>query len=598
MVKLSNDPTYMSLLLPSRSWKVSTVDPADRWKLKTKVGGREGVTSAPTTFKCPMTGMTAVLPAFSNHGASSADRPVGGIPKEIGAAPSSQGGGCPYDHMTGLKKKTGCPVTAAAATSSVVTPATHEDDWSDSMTESAEPLVTLLRPEVGLSATTTKMLFPFHVILGRDFTVKQVGKDIPRVLQLSEDDLVGKHIGDSLKVTLPMGASWSWDWLRKLEDQSFTVKPVRDTEEDEDDEDAVKLIFKASAVLISDHPIEAMLIMTPDANNLSELRHMKLTLSDLPVHGAHRDAVFLREHLSTQMNNALKMEKLSRSLKKEKELLESLLPEHAAEGLRNGLGVEPMMHQNTTLFFSDIVGFTNICKQIYPWEVIEILNKLYCIMDHLALKFKLFKIETIGDAYVCCSGLPAEDPNHASNVAMFAIAVTHCCKHVRSPIDGASIELRIGLNSGACASGVVGVTNPRYCVFGDTVNMAARHESSGEAGKVHCSATTRAELKKKASDKFVVLENALVHMKGKGLQQTYWLYPSENNEILNAEGLVQLDKEVRTLLAKTDFTCLETKKRNMDLLNRSFNTLDPVESEDLRAKATLYEETSNCMYFT
>jgi class 3 adenylate cyclase len=161
------------------------------------------------------------------------------------------------------------------------------------------------------------------------------------------------------------------------------------------------------------------------------------------------------------------MEKLSRTLQTEKDLLESLIPQHAAEGLRKGKTVEPMQHSRVTMFFSDVVGFTNICEHLAPTEIIDMLNKLYGIMDFLAKKFALFKIETIGDAYVCCSGLPDSDDDHAINVANFAIAVQHCCQRVRSPLDGSPIQLRVGINSGSCASGIVGVTNPRYCVFGD-----------------------------------------------------------------------------------------------------------------------------------
>lgn len=89
-----------------------------------------------------------------------------------------------------------------------------------------------------------------------------------------------------------------------------------------------------------------------------------------------------------------------------------------------------MMHNSMTMFFSDIVDFTGICKEISPWQVIDMLNDLYGIMDFLAGKFRLFKIETIGDAYVCASGLPTSDPVHAINVADFAVAVHHCCRKV------------------------------------------------------------------------------------------------------------------------------------------------------------------------
>jgi class 3 adenylate cyclase len=400
-------------------------------------------------------------------------------------------------------------------------------------------------PNGGLSARVTKKLFPYHITLGPDLCILQVGKALPKFLNLYESDLLGMPAAQVFDIQKPAAAVWSASWLRKLEDQAMTVTPTMPS--------AQKLVFKGSAVRLNDRKTaDWIVILCPDANNLDELRDMGLTLSDLPVHGSHRDAVFLREHLSSQMNDALKMEKLSKSLQKEKKLLESLLPEHAAEGLRMGRSVEPRLHNNVTVFFSDIVGFTSICDQIFPWEVINMLNQLYCIMDCLAMKFNLFKVETIGDAYVCCSGLPDSDENHARNVANFALAVNHCCGLVKSPVDGKRIQLRIGIHSGACASGVVGVTNPRYCVFGDTINTTARHESTGKAGMVHCSDATRKELEMSAPELFVLKDRGLIEMKGKGQQNTHWLYASEMNEFANQTGLKALEELVKKDLAKME----------------------------------------------
>jgi len=223
------------------------------------------------------------------------------------------------------------------------------------------------------------------------------------------------------------------------------------------------------------------------------------------------------------------------------------------------------------MFFSDIVGFTTICKQIYPWDVIAMLNRLYCVMDFLALRFKLYKVETIGDAYVCCSGLPESDDRHAENVANFAVAVLRCCKQVLSPVDDTPISLRIGIHTGPCASGVVGMTNPRYCVFGDTVNTTSRHESTGLPGRIHCSQTTRAELKQSAEGNFLFEKRGLVEMKGKGEVLTYWLEGSKNNELVNEAALQKLEIEVKDLLEKTDFNNTmdkESAKRSFDLESR------------------------------
>lgn len=120
-------------------------------------------------------------------------------------------------------------------------------------------------------------------------------------------------------------------------------------------------------------------------------------------------------------------------------------------------------------------------------------------------------------------------------------------------MDGAPIELRIGVNSGPAVSGVVGTLNPRFCVFGDTVNTTARHESSGLPGHIHCSATTRTELKLQHAGLFEVAERGKVEMKGKGELTTYWLEAHDNNSIVNKAALQELDVEVMDLLSRTNF---------------------------------------------
>ena len=328
------------------------------YKLTYKKGCKKEAGNATTAIKCPITGMTTELP--SRLSSSSLDSMDDDSDDYTNPAEETMGG-CSYH---------------------------RKNSFTTDSTQSSTFMGETASEPGGLSSLATKKLFPYHVLVNDKFDVLQVGRDLPRVLHVKELDLVGQKIDELLEFVKPLDAEWSWGWLRKLEGQSFTLEPLLEEASDYD------LRFKASLAVVSDNPTEAMIILCPDANNLDELQEMHLTLSDLPVHGSHRDAVFLREHLSTQMNNALKMEKLSKSLEREKALLEQLLPQHAAEGLRMGKTVEPRLHNNVTMFFCDVVGFTKTCKEIYPWEVIEMLNRLYCVMDHLALQFKVFKIET------------------------------------------------------------------------------------------------------------------------------------------------------------------------------------------------------------
>ena len=121
-----------------------------------------------------------------------------------------------------------------------------------------------------------------------------------------------------------------------------------------------------------------------------------------------------------------------------------MLPKQVADDLRSGKTIEPKYHENVTLFFSDVEGFTSICNQVDPWEVVDMLNQLYSVMDHLAEHFNLYKVETIGDAYMCCSGLPEPDEFHAENIANFALAIVHCVKQIKSPVDGSPINANFG----------------------------------------------------------------------------------------------------------------------------------------------------------
>lgn len=210
-----------------------------------------------------------------------------------------------------------------------------------------------------------------------------------------------------------------------------------------------------------------------------------------------------------------------------------------------------------TLFFSDIIRFTRICEQIHPWDCVKLLNRLYCGVDYLADHFKLYKIETIGDSYLCASGLPYDDPDHARKVANFAIAVLHCCRLVENPTNREPIQMRIGIHSGPCMTGVVGMKTPHYCVFGDTVNTASRHESTGVPGKTQCfSVTYTTKLAHMSEQKyFDFMSRGLVDMKGKGTMATLLLDGATlENKDVNEGALDRLYEEVELVLSKTKFS--------------------------------------------
>ncbi|KAG1683364.1 Atrial natriuretic peptide receptor 1 [Nymphon striatum] len=218
--------------------------------------------------------------------------------------------------------------------------------------------------------------------------------------------------------------------------------------------------------------------------------------------------------------------------KKSEELLYCVLPKSVAEQLKTGMSVVPETFDSVTIFFSDIVGFTSMCTQSTPRQVVDFLNDLYTCFDHIINDFNVYKVETIGDAYMVVSGLPERNGNiHAKEIARMALSLlksvqNFCIRHQQN----SKLNLRIGIHTGSCCAGVVGKTMPRYCLFGDTVNTASRMEATGLPHHIHVSSDTKTVLDSFGT--FIINPRGEIEVKGKGKMFTYWLV-DEHKEMDN-----------------------------------------------------------------
>ncbi|XP_006866098.1 PREDICTED: heat-stable enterotoxin receptor [Chrysochloris asiatica] len=208
-----------------------------------------------------------------------------------------------------------------------------------------------------------------------------------------------------------------------------------------------------------------------------------------------------------------------------------LLPRLVVKSLKEKGIVEPELYEEVTIYFSDIVGFTTICKYSTPMEVVDMLNDIYMSFDHILDHHDVYKVETIGDAYMVASGLPKRNGNrHAIDIAKMALDIlsfmgTFQLEH----LPGLPIWIRIGVHSGPCAAGVVGIKMPRYCLFGDTVNTASRMESTGLPLRIHVSGSTIAILKR-TECQFLYEVRGETYLKGRGTETTYWLTGVKDQE--------------------------------------------------------------------
>ncbi|XP_041356549.1 atrial natriuretic peptide receptor 1-like [Gigantopelta aegis] len=209
--------------------------------------------------------------------------------------------------------------------------------------------------------------------------------------------------------------------------------------------------------------------------------------------------------------------------RKAEDLLYSMLPKSVAGQLIRGETVKAETFDHVTIYFSDICGFTAMSAESTPMQIVDFLNDLYTTFDSTIENYDVYKVETIGDAYMVVSGMPVKNGNlHAREIARMSLALLEKVMKFRiRHRPQQQLKLRIGLHTGSVCAGVVGLKMPRYCLFGDTVNTASRMESNGLPLKIHMSPQTKDAISEFRT--FLVELRGTVEMKGKGAVTTYWL---------------------------------------------------------------------------
>jgi adenylate cyclase len=174
-------------------------------------------------------------------------------------------------------------------------------------------------------------------------------------------------------------------------------------------------------------------------------------------------------------------------------LLLNILPKEIAEELKANGKAEAKHFDEVTVMFTDFKNFTQISEKLSPTELVAEIDTIFAAFDNIVSKHNIEKIKTIGDSYMCAGGIPVPNKTHAVDVVNAGIEIQQFIKqHIeKRVVEGKDpFEIRIGIHSGAVVAGIVGKIKFAYDIWGDTVNLASRMESSGEPGKVNISGST------------------------------------------------------------------------------------------------------------
>jgi len=229
--------------------------------------------------------------------------------------------------------------------------------------------------------------------------------------------------------------------------------------------------------------------------------------------------LYTRLRFTRKSKNIIENEK-----KRSDDLLLNILPAQVAEELKQKGESEARQYNDVSVLFTDFVKFTQFTQKLTAKELVEEIGYCFKSFDEICTSFGIEKIKTIGDAYMAAAGVPSSDAKAAENsiravLEMQEFMIKRFAEKTESGQPG--LQMRSGIHSGPVVAGIVGVKKFQYDIWGDTVNTAARMESSGVAEKVNISVVTYNYVKNIPDFKFE--SRGKIEVKGKGLIEMYYV---------------------------------------------------------------------------
>ncbi|CAN8032231.1 unnamed protein product, partial [Ixodes persulcatus] len=305
--------------------------------------------------------------------------------------------------------------------------------------------------------------FPFHVVFDRDFVITQAGKVMTGLLRLTKSMWQkGKPVRftDMFSISRPV-IECTFESILGFLNQVYVVT-ARDGVLERDRKSptgprvpSVDGVLRLKGQMMSLPESDSLLFLcSPRVKSLEDMKRVGLFFSDLALHDPVRDLILVSHQRRRERELVEKLDEASNHLKildsklredkrRTEDLLCSIFPAGVARSLCQNLPVEAEKFELVSCLFSDIVGFTALCgsENVQPMDIVRLLNRLYVQFDSLTGVHGVYKVETIGDAYVVVSGVPEFLEDHADRLVAMGLAMQAVTRTVRSPVEGHSIEV-------------------------------------------------------------------------------------------------------------------------------------------------------------
>merc|ERR1719225_2302619 len=419
-----------------------------------------------------------------------------------------------------------------------------------------------------IRAATIFEMFPFCVLFNPEMNVTMLGVALRMIIP----KIIGEGLSSWFELVKPL-VEFKWDVINSRINSMFELATQEEVDKLGKSEGSSSREFSSELMLLDEdvdktlHIKGQMVFMKewdcmlflacPMLPKLENLIWTGLFVNDLSMHDYSRDIMLATTQEQIQMKMLLdaaekkaaqlesQQKKLGEIMKKSDDLISQMLPKKVADDLAKGKSNEEVCeaYEMVTMLFSDIVTFTVICSKLKPIQVVQLLNNMYTLFDFLCDQNAVYKVETIGDAYLIVAGCPVKAANHALKICDMAFDMMDGITMLKVPGSGDDIHMRIGVHSGPVVAGVVGLKMPRYCLFGVNVGLTEKFESNSKPDKIHISETTIEHLSSQYKTEERTEEG--LKMRLNGLKSSFLVSKDNRKPLQDAiiKALLPTDKE-------------------------------------------------------